>query len=272
MLGWPGVVLFAVLAGGAGLAGVWLMWRHERWARRHTGQLVTFASGLLVSGSLLHLLSRAGAMAGVGPAMGWALAAFVGLYVAENHFLPHPHARSEDGCHPRSHGEEGRHPHTGGDGGGHPQRPTVGAAAVLGLGLHSVLDGIAVGAGFSASWLTGGVIVSLVVSHKLPVGIASMGVLYHSGLARGRAVRYSSAVALLTPVAVLTSYALLRTASPSFLGALVAAAGGSFLYVGAADLLPEGQASGVGKNTLLFLLGVAAMIVVLVLFPGEAAS
>jgi zinc and cadmium transporter len=241
--GWPAVCLFALVAGGAGLLGVWLMYRHEPWARAHTAELITFASGLLVAGSLLYLLAEASGMVGTAAAMGWALAAFVVLYVAENHFLPHPHTRDE-------------HPEHGG---------SAGIAVILGLALHSILDGVAVGAGFSADVVTGGVIVSLVVAHKLPVGIASMGALYHSGEATARAARYSVLVALLTPAAVILSYALLRGASAPVLGAVVAAAGGSFLYVGAADLLPEGQATGLRRNTLIFLLGVAVIVALLAL-------
>lgn len=269
---WLAVGAFAAIAGGAGLAGVWLMFRHEDVARRHTPELITFASGLLVSGSLLHLLERAGELAGAEAAMMWGLAAFVALYVAENHFLPHPHARTEagDGA-PEAHGHPaGAAPGVAGMPAGRRRRRGVEAAAVLGLALHSLLDGVAVGAGFSASFLTGSVIVFLVVSHKLPVGIASMGVLYHGGLDRRRAFRYSATVALLTPAAVVASYALLRGASEYLVGAFVGAAGGSFLYVGAADLLPEGQASGLRRNTLAFLLGVAAMVLVILLVPHEA--
>ena len=151
---WLTVIAFALLAGAAGLVGVWLMWRHEIWARRHTAELITFASGLLVAGSLLHLLTRAGEMAGTSTAMVWALVAFVILYVSENHFLPHPHARMEEDCgHHHAHNPEG-----------------YGWTAIAGLALHSILDGAAVGAGFSASYLTGGVIVALVISHKLRSG------------------------------------------------------------------------------------------------------
>jgi zinc transporter ZupT len=249
---WPAVVLFAAIAGVASLVGVWLMWGHESWARRHTPELITFASGLLVAGSLLHLLTRAGDMIGSGGAMAWGLAAFILLYIAENHFLPHPHTRAEEGE------DETHHDHT----------EHVGWAAILGLAIHSLLDGLAVGAGFSASFLTGAVILSLVVSHKLPVGIATMSVLYHGGLERREAARYATWVALITPLAVLVSYALLRDASPALLGIFLAASGGTFLYVGAADLLPEGQASGRRRNTLAFLLGVAVMILGLMVVPG----
>ena len=249
---WPAVVLFAAIAGAAGLVGVWLMWSREAWARRHTPELITFASGLLVAGSLLHLFTRASVMIGSGRSMAWGLAAFIFLYIAENHFVPHPHARAEEG-------DDEAHP---------DHREHVGRAAILGLALHSVLDGFAVGAGFSASLLTGGVILSLVVSHKLPVGIATMSVLYHAGLKRREAARYATGVALMTPLAVLVSYALLQDASPALLGVFLAAAGGTFLYVGAADLLPEGQASGRRRNTLAFLLGVGVMILGLMLVPG----
>lgn len=261
MHGWTAVILFAAISGVAGLAGVWLMWRHEALARRHTPELITFASGLLVAGSLLHLLPRAGEIVGGQAAMAWALAAFVALYIAENHFLPHPHARTDEDGHARK-GSEGEAAHL-------HETEGFGWAAVAGLALHGVLDGIAVGAGFSTSLLTGGIIVSLVVSHKLPVGIATMGVLYHGGEERGRAVRYSAAVAMITPVAVLGSYGLLRDAGGGVLGALVAAAGGSFLYVGAADLLPEGQATGRRRTTLAFLLGLALILVALLLLPHE---
>ena len=76
---------------------------------------------------------------------------------------------------------------------------------------------------------------------------------------------YGVFVALLTPIAVIASYALMRDASEQVLGALEAAAGGPFLYVGAADLLPEGQATGLRRNTVIFLLGVAVIVLMLTL-------
>ncbi|MCG8468931.1 MAG: ZIP family metal transporter [Gemmatimonadetes bacterium] len=252
-VGWLSVTAFALIAGLAGLIGVWLMWRHEEWARRHTAELITFASGLLVAGSLLHLLAHASEMTGPTTAMMWALVAFVALYVSENHFLPHPHARVEEDCgHHHAHTADG-----------------FGWTAILGLGIHSVLEGIAVGAGFTLSYVTGAVIVSLVVAHKLPVGIASMGVLYHGGVDRGRAVRVSASLAFITPAAVLISYAAFRGASEGVLGPIVAAAGGSFLYVGAADLLPEGQASAPGRNTIAFILGLVVMVAAYVFVPHD---
>ena len=62
-------------------------------------------------------------------------------------------------------------------------------------------------------------------------------------------------------VSIICLYFAFRNVSEDFLGVLLALAGGSFLYVGAADLLPEGQAKGRPVNTVMFFLGALIMIV-----------
>jgi zinc and cadmium transporter len=241
----PAAVLFyATLTGAGMMAGAWLMRRYEAWAVRHTGEFIAFSAGLLVAGALLHLLDRAAELAGAGAALGWTLASFLALYVAEAHVVPHTHERAPVA------GSTAR------------LRPHLGPTVVAGLGLHSVLDGISVGAGFSAAPLVGWVALVLVVAHKLPVGIASMAALYASGVPGRTAAWTTTALALITPVAVVLSFWLVPGVRPATLGALLALAGGTFLYVGAADLLPEGEARGRVANTVLFLLGAGVMAAV----------
>ena len=233
---------FAALTAFGMLAGVWIIRRFEAWALRHTGELIAFASGLLVSGALLHLIWRSVDLAGAGLSLPFTLASFLALYVVEAHFVPHVHARGEG---PVEHGGE--------------SRAHLGPLVVTALGLHSVVDGVSVGAALRTGMLLGWVTLMLVFVHKLPVGIASMSALYHSGIPGRRAVWITGLLAMVTPVAVLISYLALRGVSPQALGLLLALAGGSFLYVGAADLLPEGQARGRAANTVVFILGIAAM-------------
>jgi zinc transporter ZupT len=242
------VTLYAALTGVGMLAGVWLMRRYERWAMRHTGELIAFAAGLLVSGGLLHFLDQAAKLAGTGAALGWALTSFLALYVAEAHVVPHSHERAPaDASDPPA------------------ASHALGPMVVGGLGLHSVVDGISVGAGFSAGPVVGWVALALVVAHKLPVGIASMSALYASGYSGRRAAVMTSVLALISPAAVLLSFLFIPGLDAEALGALLALTGGAFLYVGAADLLPEGQARSRPANTILFLVGVAAMVGVKVL-------
>lgn len=237
----PGAAIaFAVLTGVGMLVGVWAIRRYESKALLHTGELIAFAAGLLIAGALLHLIERAVELVGPGRGLAWTLVGFLALYVVEAHFIPHVHARGDS--------------HTEGD--PHAPGPShLGPLVIAGLAVHSIADGVSVGAALSAGALIGSVALLLVVAHKLPVGMAAMTALYHSGVPGNRALLLSGALASVTPIAVLISYFAFRGVSEDLLGILLALAGGSFLYVGAADLLPEGQATGKPVNTALFFVG-----------------
>lgn len=241
-------LLAATLTAFGMLAGVWVIRWSEPWAIRHTAELIVFAAGLLVAGALLHLIPGSAGLIDMNEALAWTLASFLVFYLLEAHFIPHVHGRGESPIEDHEHGHEDE---------AHP----VGVMVVLGLGIHSIADGLAVGAGLSAGVLLGSVAVVLVVVHKLPVGMAAMSALYHSGVPGKRAVWVATGLGLVTPAAVVVSYFAFRNVSEDFLGVLLALAGGSFLYVGAADLLPEGQAKGRPVNTVMFFLGALIMIV-----------
>ena len=240
----PGAALaFAAITGLGMFAGVWAFRRFEPWAHLHTGELIAFAAGLLISGALLHLMDRSMELIGSGSALAWTLTGFLALYVVEAHFIPHVHARGEHQIEDQAHG--GAH---------------LGPLVVAGLAVHSVADGVTVGAGLSAGALIGSVALSLVVVHKVPVGIAAISALYHSGVTGRTAVWICAALSMVTPVAVLVSYFVFRDVTSQVLGILLALASGSFLYVGAADLLPEGQATGKPVNTVMFFFGILGMV------------
>jgi zinc and cadmium transporter len=238
---------FALLTALGMLVGVWTVRRFEPWAIRHTAELVAFAAGLLVCGALLHLLPRAVDLVGAETGLVWSLIAFVVFYLVEAHFIPHVHARGESPL------DEHHHEHN---------IQAVGPLVVVGLAIHSIVDGVSVGAGLTAGAVIGSVTAMLVIAHKLPVGIAAMSALYHSGVPGQRAALVTSALAMVTPLAVLVSYFTFRGISDEFLGILLSLAGGSFLYIGAADLLPEGQAHGRPTNTVMFLLGALVMVAI----------
>ncbi len=240
-------LFFAALTAAGMLTGVWIVRRFESWAIQHTGELIAFAAGLLVSGALLHLISRSVELVGAGNGLGWAVGGFLGFYLLEAHFIPHVHARGESPIDDHAHDHD---------------HHTLGPMVVIGLGVHSIVDGVSVGAGLSAGTIIGSVALILVVVHKLPVGIAAMSALYHSGVPGHRAAWITATLASVTPIAVLISYFAFRDVTESTLGILLGLAGGSFLYVGAADLLPEGQARGRVTNTSMFLFGAILMALI----------
>jgi len=246
----PAAALFFAAVTGFGMfAGALMVRRFEPWAIKHTAELIAFAAGLLVAGALLHLVPRSVELLGADRGVAWTLASFLAFYLLEAHFVPHVHARGDSPI------EDHHHEH---DHGSHHLAPLV----VMGLGVHSLVDGVSVGAGLSAGAVLGSVTALLVVAHKMPVGIAAMSALYHSGVTGGRAAWTTAGLALVTPLAVIVSYFTLRDVSSEMLGILLAVAGGTFLYVGAADLLPEGQARGRPGNTIMFFLGTGLMFLV----------
>jgi ZIP family zinc transporter len=117
-----------------------------------------------------------------------------------------------------------------------------GALAALGLTLHSFLDGMAIGAAFQQSATLGALIGVAVIAHDFGDGVSTVGVVLGS---RG-AVRASLAWLLADAVApvggVLAASAL--HLPQHVLAELLGFFAGTFLFVGAAHLLPEAAQEG----------------------------
>ena len=85
--------------------------------------------------------------------------------------------------------------------------------------------------------------------------------LIHDRVEEGRATIFSWLVALATPVGAIATYLLIRDVSEATLGILLAIAGGTFIYIAAADLVPETHRRSRIGNAALVLIGVAFVIV-----------
>lgn len=111
-------------------------------------------------------------------------------------------------------------------------------SAFLGLSVHSLIDGIAIAAGFEVSTGTGLVITLAVLIHEFPEGFATSSILLADGYSRAKAYLGSLFVGLMTPVgAVLGTFIL--GASTELLGLGLGISAGTFIYIATSDLLPE---------------------------------
>jgi len=115
--------------------------------------------------------------------------------------------------------------------------------AFIGMALHSAIDGMIIGTGFEVSHDLGLLAALAVVAHEVPEGIAMLAILLHYGWQRRSAIMLTLFVAVATPLAAVVTFALVRDLSPELLGALLAIAGGSFIYIAASDLVPESHRS-----------------------------
>jgi len=115
----------------------------------------------------------------------------------------------------------------------------LGAMSAAGLAFHSFLDGVAIGVGFQTSVQMGLLIAFGIIAHDFSDGLNTVTVVLAHGNSSRRAV-FWLIIDMLTPVLGAAS-TLMFNLGPALLPPLLAFFAGSFLYIGASDLLPEAQ-------------------------------
>jgi zinc transporter ZupT len=106
------------------------------------------------------------------------------------------------------------------------------------LTFHSFLDGVAIGAGFQTSTRIGLLIALGIIVHDLSDGLNTVTVVLAHGNPRKRAMFWLAAD-MIAPV--LGAAAALLINLHELLPLVLAFFAGSFLYIGASDLLPEAK-------------------------------
>lgn len=245
MISTPLLIWMAVLADGlAGLAGGLLS---ERWLSRHLSALVAFAAGALLGAVFLDILPEAVETAGPA-AFRWALVSFLALTLVGWFLGPHHHDHSH---HQPDHPHH--HEHLG------PSSPVV-PSLLAADALHNIGDGAAVAAAFLVSPQAGVATAVAVIAHELPQEVGDYALLRATGMSRARALLLLGGVQL-TAVAGAGAVLLGSRAVQGLEGIILALASGTFLYIGATDLLPElrhGSTPKEARGRLLgFLLGLA---------------
>jgi zinc transporter ZupT len=115
----------------------------------------------------------------------------------------------------------------------------LGALSAAGLVAHSFLDGVAIGVGFQRSVEIGLLVALGVIAHDLSDGLNTVTVV----LAHGNPLKRTICWLLLDMVAPVAgaTLTLLFMPTPGLLPWILAFFAGSFLYIGASDLLPEAR-------------------------------
>lgn len=232
------VVLFSGLAGFATIVGMLLVLYFERWTKKNSVSLISFAAGVLLGAAFFNLIPESlqlynGSLIVV-------LLGIVAFYLLESAITIH--SCQEGKCLRKQH--------------------RFGLMATLGLGFHSLLDGVAIGVGFEVSTAIGLITTLGVLLHELPEGITMMSIMIHSKVKKTKAIFNSTAVALATPVGAILSYFIFQSIDLSVLGMLLAFAAGSFIYVASSDLIPETHKKFKSRTIFLFLFGVALIYLV----------
>ena len=232
-------IFYGTVAGAASLAGIYLLLAREAWAKRNTVYFISFSAGVVLAVAFTHLLPEA---LSKGVSNEWILSVvlftLVAFYILEHAFAIHTCKEGDCEVH------------------------NMGTAAFVGILVHSLLDGVVIGTGFEVSSEVGMAAAFAVLLHEVPEGITITALLLHSGYSKRKTLAMGWAVALATPVGAVASFFLIRGASPEVVALLLALGAGTFIYVGASDLLPETHKKFSIANILLVLSGVILVYII----------
>jgi zinc transporter ZupT len=144
------------------------------------------------------------------------------LFAVERHMLVNERKRSH------VHVENGR------------EIAPLGTLAVSALTIHGIVDGFVIPVGFSGGGQVGLIIALAVALHQIPDSFSAATIALTSGYKRSRIALFVLITALDTPIGIVVGYALLGAGAwmiPFGLGL----SAGTFIFVSAADLIPELQ-------------------------------
>ncbi len=149
---------------------------------------------------------------------------------------------------------------------GHPIT-TFGGLAVSALTVHGTMDGFVIPLGFAINNVVGTVIVLAVALHQIPDSFAAMTVGLVGGASRRTALWYVLATAADTPLGIVLGV-LFLSAGTMWLPVGLAFSGGTFLFVSAADLIPELQHRSRSFLVTLSVVAGFAIVLGLTFLPG----
>jgi len=229
----------SLLAAGVTTAGILVIRHFGDWGIRHSTYFACFASGVLISVSFLHIVPTSFEMTPLAPIS--LLAGYFMLY-AVNRFL------ATQVC----------------------ERPAtadyaIGLLPMIGIGLHSFIDGAIYSITFSVDLFTGIAAAIGMVLHEFPEGIITYVLLLRGGVQEKTALMLAFvAAALTTPLGMLLSFPLVSQISDGTLGVLLALSAGALIYVGATHLLPQAERESRRYNFLAVALGALVAIGIVV--------
>jgi ZIP family zinc transporter/zinc and cadmium transporter len=208
-------LLYAIAAAAANLLGALAVTSRVGWTLRALDAILSFAAGFLVSVSIIDLLPGAIAKSGSSGAIA-ALVAYVLVHITQHTIGGHFHF-----------GEETHH-----------VTSIVSVTALVGLLMHTFVDGVAVASGFGVSQGLGALVFVAVLLHKFPEGLAISSLFLAAGASRARAVGAALALGMTTIIGV-----VLTDQIPFLREYGLGISAGVTLYVAASNLVPEFQQS-----------------------------
>jgi zinc transporter ZupT len=233
----------APLASLATLLGGWGVVRFLQGRAAYMRLLSGVAAGYLLSVTLVRIIPECLETAGGERNALWVLVGYLLIHVMEHGITIHFH-----------YGEE---THTEGT-------PFSGIMALVGLSLHSLMDGVAMGVAMATHSNLGPLVVLGILLHRVPEGGTIASIFLVRGFGNRGALLAAGTLALAALVGAMGQSLLHLPVGPT-----LGLTAGLALYVASSDLLPEVQKESGLRSTLALLSGVAIFLVGAQLLPHQ---
>jgi zinc and cadmium transporter len=226
---------------------------------RRNDTLLSFSAGVMLGAAFFHMLPEAAEQAGLA-AIPFVLVGFLFLYLLERFVLVHVCAEPGpvlSGLEVVPHGAPG-HVHAAATG---CEAHTLGIAAFVGLSLHTMVDGFALGAVSSEASL-GFLVFIAILAHKIPSSFSLSAILRAEGFSWRQALVMNGAFALMVPLGAAIYLGMRQLVhTDTFTPLALAASAGTFLHLALSDILPDLHRRGVSRLQLsgALLVGLAMM-------------
>ena len=218
-------------------SGIYTIRHLEEWGRRYSIYFVCFAAGVLIAVSFLHIIPTAIGMTPSAPIA--LLGGFLLLHLFNRFITAFVCEQGPD------------------------SRYGLGLIPTLGIGLHSLIDGVVYAVTFSVGLFTGTLAALGMVLHEFPEGIVTYVMLLRGGFSERAALGLALlAAAVSTPLGTLISYPVIQRIDASTLGVLLALSAGALLYVGASHLLPQAERE--HRKYSLYALAAGILVAILI--------
>jgi zinc and cadmium transporter len=221
---WVLSLLSVLVVSLVSLLGLLTLSADEARVKRLAGVLMSFAVGALLGDAFIHLIPEI--FAAGPPTLGPSLLVLGGilLFFVVEKLLRHHHGT----LHAHHHDHEGA-------------RPELAAINLIGDAVHNFIDGVLIAASYLASPTLGLATTVAVLLHEIPQEFGDFGVLIHSGLGVRKALRLNLASASVSILGAAVALLLGAFAGRAITAVLLPVAAGGFVYIAAADLIPELQ-------------------------------
>ncbi|MFC2020830.1 ZIP family metal transporter [Chloroflexota bacterium] len=222
--------------------GIFTFLLKEEWLKKAMLVLVALSSGALLGGAFLHLIPETVSELGANiDVFLYLLIGFCLFFILEQ-FLYWRHQHDET----------------------HSIKPFT-YLVLFSDGVHNFIDGLVIAASFIVSYPVGIATTLAVALHEVPQELGDFGALVYGGFSKRRALAFNYISAITAMVGGVIGYFLASVIQTSIVYLLPFAAG-TFIYIAAADLIPEiKHAVSIQRSIIhfcVFLAGIGVMLLV----------